>query len=241
MKIYRMEGPGELIEENTLSHALGLDINKKEVIAFVGAGGKTTSMFRLAEELVSYGKKVIVTTTTHMFLPEKFAVLEESGDKILGMLEDNLMAVVGIPCEHGKIKGVSSAFFHWMREQADFLLVEADGSKRLPLKIPNYMEPVIPENTDRVVILAGMSGLDKPLNEVCHRFELAESVLGIHSFDKVGTKEAASLIRYGYMERIDYPYHVIFNQCDDSMKRNRGIEIAKELGLKISILSSFLS
>ena len=40
------------------------------VIAFVGGGGKTTAMFRLAHELKVLGKKVLVTTTTNILMPE---------------------------------------------------------------------------------------------------------------------------------------------------------------------------
>ncbi len=41
-------------------------IQPHDVVAFVGAGGKTTAMFRLAEELVTQGKRVVVTTTTKL-------------------------------------------------------------------------------------------------------------------------------------------------------------------------------
>jgi hypothetical protein len=39
---------------------------KLDVISFVGAGGKSTSMFRLAAELAAQGERVITTTTTRI-------------------------------------------------------------------------------------------------------------------------------------------------------------------------------
>ena len=46
---------------------LELDIEKYPVIAVVGGGGKTSLIYRLNQELLSIGKKVIISTTTHMF------------------------------------------------------------------------------------------------------------------------------------------------------------------------------
>ena len=45
---------------------LKLDIEKYPVIAVVGGGGKTSLIYRLNEELQALGKKVIISTTTHM-------------------------------------------------------------------------------------------------------------------------------------------------------------------------------
>ena len=45
---------------------LDIDIKKSRVISVVGGGGKTSLIFQMAEELVAFEKKVIVTTTTHM-------------------------------------------------------------------------------------------------------------------------------------------------------------------------------
>ena len=39
------------------------------ILSIVGAGGKTTSVFKIAREQEAMGKKVLVTTTTHMELP----------------------------------------------------------------------------------------------------------------------------------------------------------------------------
>lgn len=55
----------------SLIQALNIDINKKMIISFVGGGGKTSSIYELGSELSKLGKKVIITTTTHMQMPEK--------------------------------------------------------------------------------------------------------------------------------------------------------------------------
>ena len=46
----------------------GLDLHPSspDVVSFVGGGGKTTTMFRLAYELAQQGKRVVTTTTTHI-------------------------------------------------------------------------------------------------------------------------------------------------------------------------------
>ncbi len=40
---------------------------------------------------------------------------------------------------------------------ADLVLVEADGSRRLPVKVPGPNEPVVPKNSDMVLCVLGLS------------------------------------------------------------------------------------
>ena len=75
--------------------ALDIDLTRNELICFVGAGGKTTSLFRLARELKRCGKSVLVTTTTAIYCPD-----EGDCDEV----------ITGIPPEQGtgrKTSGVS--------------------------------------------------------------------------------------------------------------------------------------
>ena len=39
------------------------------IISYVGAGGKTSSIYQDAAAFVNEGKKVMITTTTHMYVP----------------------------------------------------------------------------------------------------------------------------------------------------------------------------
>ena len=48
-----------------------LDLRRGDMAALIGAGGKTTTMFRLVKELREKSRKVLVTTTTKIFKPSK--------------------------------------------------------------------------------------------------------------------------------------------------------------------------
>ena len=58
-----------------------------------------------------------------------------------------------------------------LAQHFDYVLTEADGSKRLPLKAHAAWEPVIPSGTANIVWIVGASGLGKPINEAVHRPE----------------------------------------------------------------------
>jgi probable selenium-dependent hydroxylase accessory protein YqeC len=58
-----------------------------------------------------------------------------------------------------------------MKAVSDYVLVEADGSKGLPLKAHGSHEPVVPEDTDHLIWVVGASGFGRPAGEVLHRPE----------------------------------------------------------------------
>lgn len=214
MKLFQLNETRGLIHQQCLYQTLQIDLSKKQVIAVVGAGGKTTTIHHLAKELVTMGKRVIITTTTHMFLPTAYGVLTENKKKVLSMLDTNGLAVVGIPCEGGKIGPVSAVFFEWLRTISDYVLVEADGSKRLPIKTPEIYEPVLPVSTDLMIVVAGLSCLNHSLNECCHRWQLAMNVLNCQETSQVTPSNIAQLLLEGYCNKYSMPYKILLNQCE---------------------------
>ena len=90
------------------------------------------------------GYRVLVMTTTHMAVPEYFGVLEPDLGQVEKMLEKEGIAVAGCPAKEGKIAFRDWEFYEKAGKLADVILVEADGSKRLPVKVPGPKEPVIP-------------------------------------------------------------------------------------------------
>ncbi|HHV11367.1 MAG TPA: putative selenium-dependent hydroxylase accessory protein YqeC [Clostridiales bacterium] len=238
MDIYKVNLYGELVRGGKLSEALGVNQAGGQTVAFVGAGGKTTAIYHLAEELAAMGKRVIITTTTHMFLPPKYGVLEENEGRLLKMLDLYGIAVTGTPCGDGKMTEVSDSFYLRAKNRADYILVEADGSKRLPIKVPGRNEPVLPFDTDLVVIVAGLTCLSRPLIEVCHRWERAAEILGCQLTHQIEPFDVAKLIKTGYCDTINLPYRILLNQCDNKEQREDALEIVSCLEDKGDVLLS---
>ena len=65
--------------------------------------------------------------------------------------------------------------FSALEKMADYVLVEADGSKRLPGKAHGRNEPQIPKESQRTILVFGASALHKPISEVIHRVEIFQN------------------------------------------------------------------
>ena len=175
------------------------------IITIVGSGGKTTLLKKLAEQYHDEGKTVFVTTTTHMFIEED-TLLTDDPNAIIRALREKGFAMAGVP-DGEKIKALSKETFDAVCPYADVVLVEADGSKRLPLKYPNASEPVIPENTNEILVVCGLNAIGQKAKDVCHRLELVKSCLGIEDDTVITASHVQKLVTEGYLTplRVRYP------------------------------------
>ncbi|MDR1765531.1 MAG: putative selenium-dependent hydroxylase accessory protein YqeC [Lachnospiraceae bacterium] len=126
------------------------------IVSIVGGGGKTTLMFLLAQELAQAGHKVVVTTSTKIGAKVRCPVVF-LGDEMpsaanLGSAPTPVVVVKelqppgydnGIGQPAAKLLGLSPAQIIGLAQFFDVVLVEADGAKHLPLKVPADYEPVI--------------------------------------------------------------------------------------------------
>ena len=148
---------------------------EKGVTALIGGGGKTTLMYTLAEELRRHGT-VIVTTSTHIQRPEQYPVLTAADDVAAALAARGAVCVAS---ESPECKLCAPALsFEALAALADFVLVEADGSKRLPMKAHAPHEPVIPPNARRTIYVVGADGFGRPIRQVCHRPERYAALCG---------------------------------------------------------------
>lgn len=157
-----------------LRDALG--IQRGDVVAFVGAGGKTSALFRLASELSADGWRVLATTTTRLArsevqrAPYATALTPALSPAIVREWLERYRFVFlysSEDLERNKIAGLSPDFVAPLVDSvtSDVLLIEADGSRRLPFKAPYDHEPVIPNDATLVVPVAGADALGKPLDQ----------------------------------------------------------------------------
>ena len=157
----------ELIKE------LNIELNKNELITFVGAGGKTTAMFKLARELENKGKSVLVTTTTAIYYPEnencdRILVLDNKNEIVFQeILSYGITAIGNKVTEEGKLKGIELSLIDdiYSKKLFDFVLVEGDGAKGKPIKAPADHEPVIPKLSTIVIGVIGLDAVGKIINE----------------------------------------------------------------------------
>lgn len=200
-----------------------LAINIREesctVIAFTGGGGKTGLIFRLTDELTAAGKKVIVTTTAHM-AAEPGRPFAENGNirKVRENLDKHGYTLAAcVDRETGKLCSLPEDSLKSLREHCDVLLIEADGSKRLPLKVPESWEPVIPACTDIVVGVEGLDSLGKMIGETAHRAERTAEFLGKTPGDIIAAEDLIKIasseegLRKGVANR---QYRVYLNKID---------------------------
>ena len=155
------------------------------VTAIIGSGGKTSLMLRLCRELPG---SVIVCTSTRIFPPEELPLRQRTG-----RLQPGEKCCVGTPAEQGKLASPAQSFEE-LAQLADYVLVEADGSKSLPLKAHLPHEPVIPACANQTIQVVGLSGLGHPIAEAAHRPEVYAKLCGTAVTEPVTASMAAAVI-----------------------------------------------
>lgn len=175
------------------------------VIAVCGSGGKTTLCKEMAAKYANENKKVCITTTTNMWFDSdvrnSFFQVEEYvvGDNILSSQvgANACGARRGEHCEPGnvyyagnvdeikkKLKPLSEEDYKKLCDIFDYVIIEADGSRAMPMKIPygvgastaspsrkgELCEPIIPDNVNEIIIVVGMESVGRKIGYICHRF-----------------------------------------------------------------------
>lgn len=144
-----------------------------KVIVVCGAGGKTSYIKRLSESYKD--KKVVITTTAKIFKPKKYT---ENID--LHSFDNDNIIILGKEYDDKKLMYAGDNELKKAIDFADIVLIEADGAKYYPIKIPNNEEPVIPEflygKIYKIVIVMGLHSLERKFKEVCFRYNLCSEI-----------------------------------------------------------------
>lgn len=156
-----------------LAAALGV---RPGVTSVIGSGGKTSLLAALARELSG---TVVLTTTTHILPFEGMPLLVSptAADVRAALSESRIICVGSRDEKNGKLVAPSLGI-DALASLADYVIVEADGARRLPLKAHAPWEPVIPACSDRTILVFGASGLGNPVREKVHRPELFYELAG---------------------------------------------------------------
>lgn len=229
--------------QDTLAGALGL--GPRELISLVGGGGKTSALCLLARELTAAGHRVIVATTTAMFLKELVGVgplvLELGGGVLTADLRKALSrgrvaAAAQSPDEAGKVVGLLPGTVDglWAEGFVDYLIVEADGSRGKSLKAFGPHEPQIPLVTTTIVQVAGLDAIGNPLTgEYVHRAAVLAAALGIPLGSEVTARVFADGLRE-QLRRLRRAWEgsrvvTLLNKADGPDAEGLGLDVARDL------------
>jgi probable selenium-dependent hydroxylase accessory protein YqeC len=182
-----------------------LCLGSKGVVSIVGAGGKTSLMYALARELVSSGRRVLTTTTTRIFMPggdrSSATIISDVAGEIMAqaevLLEDHSHLTAGATFlkDQNKLNGLKPSVIEDILHSAlfDFIIIEADGAARRSLKVCAPHEPVVPSFSDRIVALAGLDAVAKPLTGTwVFRSALFSLITGLRSGQNITESSIAS-------------------------------------------------
>ncbi len=223
-----------------LGAALG--VGPQETVAFVGAGGKTAALYRLAHELLAQGKRIVATTTTHMRPPAgdewPLVVAGDAGRRLASaaqaLVERGRVFVAADWTPEGTLAGVGAGEVAGLAALADAVLVEADGARGRWLKAPAEYEPVIPDSATLVVPVAGLMSIGRPLaGDAVHRPERVAALLAMPPASVVTEDLIARLIRHpqGGLRGVPPRARVVplCNQADSPERSAAGRRVAAAL------------
>lgn len=209
---------------------LKLDMDTHRLVALVGAGGKTSTLYALAKEGVEAGKRVVVTTTTHM-MPHPGLPLTDYMEELPTLLERYPAVTLGKFLRPDKLSeaGQPEECLRW----ADLVVVEADGARLRPLKAPADHEPVIPHGAAAVIAVAGLDCLGKAVGEICHRPQQVCALLGVGEEHILTPADVAAVLsspqggRKGVTEQM--AFRCLLNKADTPQRQAWGAEIGEIL------------
>jgi len=235
-----------------------LALSRGDMIALIGAGGKTTTLFKLAKELRDEGNKILLCSTTKVPKPSK-----PHADRLF-LVEDidsfpaetaKIKAPVIIAAGYGvdeddKVIGLPPAWLDKLAgsRQFDAILVEADSAASRLFKVPSELEPSVPERSDIVIWMMAIKAIGKPLEPgFIHRAERAASLLGVVPGTQLTIDQILQLVKHpeGCLKGIPAACRkvAVLSQADsvDEIQKARKLAQALlQIGFERALIVSYL-
>jgi probable selenium-dependent hydroxylase accessory protein YqeC len=223
----------------TSGELLDLFCARAGLICTVGAGGKKTTLYRLA---AAHPGRVALTST--VFIPPfpkdmQAAVIRAPGERVVAAVceaahNHRAVAYTGAVTKKGRFEGVAPALVQEIHERAGFdvTFVKADGARTRLIKAPADDEPQLPPGTSCVIPVVSAAAIGAPLTErIAHRPERLAQVTGAEGGKPLTPEHVAVLLssEQGLLKDSD-PAHVVplINMVDDAETRELARDAAEE-------------
>jgi probable selenium-dependent hydroxylase accessory protein YqeC len=213
------------------------------MVCAVGAGGKKSTLYRLAEAHLAMGSARVVYTATVMVAPPPADLFGEplvgQGDALAQQLADALaarplVACAGSSSKPGRLGGLTPeevAYLH-ARLRLAITLVKADGARMRLIKAPAEDEPVLPAGPTTVLPVVSARAIGRPLDlAAAHRLERVSQITGAAPGEPLAPVHLARLLasESGALQHVgDATVVPIVNMVDDPSLRSAAREVARQ-------------
>jgi len=185
-----------------------LNIKPGQCVSIMGAGGKSTLMNRLADELIVLGYTVVLTSTTNYHRPQSLQseqlllthALPEWPEKLAILARRwNRLLVLHHELDGAMVKGIDVAAVRTIHEQIPdaIIIVKTDGARKRWFKAPNQSEPVVPPWSQLCITVVNREILGQPLTDaLVHRPERVAELTGLHLGDPITPRTVGTVLTH---------------------------------------------
>lgn len=227
-------------------------LGDEDVLYVIGGGGKTTLLRALARQAGVRGERMVLATSTKVLMREfdDMPVLVWSDDEEASLAKLETMSrqgpvfvCGGVWCEKKKYLGLAPERLEALRQalaartrERVRLVVEADGARNRPLKVPFDHEPVLGPS-GRVAVVAGAELLGETVfYDSVYNFEGMIRLLSRDGPFVLTPQDLARLVvdPAGYAKGIDDAtrLRVVLNKAEDARVRMLALDAKHRLGAR---------
>jgi probable selenium-dependent hydroxylase accessory protein YqeC len=209
------------------------------LVCTVGAGGKKTTLYRLA--MLHPGRVALTSTVFIPPFPKDLDayVVRASAGELRTVIAKTIathrrIAYTGTVTKKGRFEGVSPEVVEEIHSSAGFdvTFIKADGARTRMIKAPTQDEPQLPAGVTTVVPLVSATAIGKPLSErIAHRVEQIIHVTGARVDAPLTPSHVARLLasEEGLLKGVGSANVVpVINMVDDAECRRLAQAAARE-------------
>jgi probable selenium-dependent hydroxylase accessory protein YqeC len=230
------------MDAESAGRLLDLLAARRGLVAAVGAGGKKSTLYRLAEahRLIGSARVGLTCTVSWGAPPGRLvdARLVAAPERLAAELpalaqRHRLLAYAQPSPKPGRLGGLSGALIGQLHDAGDFTvtLVKADGARMRWIKAPRDDEPVLPAGVATVLPVVSIRALGRPLEPtIAHRLERVAAITGAAPGEPLGSTHLARLLTSaeGALQHCgDAVVVPVINMVDDAARRAAAREVAQ--------------
>lgn len=211
------------------------NIEEGNIVSIVGSGGKTTLLFYLAKEL-KQNYNVLVTTSAKILKPsiERYDYLFTNVENFINSnlkCKNNITVISkSINETNNKLIGIDDDDLEKLINYFDVILIEADGSKTLPLKGWKNHEPPVLKKSNKTIGIIPVSVLGMNIDSsFIYGYEEFKKLAGTNTTVNEDTIKNICISENGIFKNSHQEKYLFINQVDTNLDLEKSFKLADYL------------